>query len=330
MNTYSLPASPRLLIEARLRPIQGSRFQPTGFPDLGAATYTAPAAAGSVETEMLLVESAQSMANRLERVCWDELNNALVASLEGIPFVRVLRPDGSHLTSSIEEAHRINSPYILEASAKKVFGQLKADLAALDAAAVDMRAVARVVGRIDLNALLHGVFLAQSELAGGRIRVARALSSFVEAADVRVAASGGVKNDILSAQGGGEGKKAAEGYGNVPFHRDEYVAGSIVAYFNLDLSQLRSYGLPEPVTQLLFALALYKIRAVLTSGLRFRTACDLDVDGEPVVTRPAGFVLPSLAELEAALPDLVRAAAATGAFANPPVTEVVYASGKAG
>lgn len=30
--------SHRLLIEAELVPVQGSRFQPTGFPDLGAAT----------------------------------------------------------------------------------------------------------------------------------------------------------------------------------------------------------------------------------------------------------------------------------------------------
>ena len=26
---------PRLLMEAELEPIQGTRFQPTGFPDLG-------------------------------------------------------------------------------------------------------------------------------------------------------------------------------------------------------------------------------------------------------------------------------------------------------
>ncbi len=34
----SLQNEPRLLIEAELKPVQGSRFQPTGFPDLGAAT----------------------------------------------------------------------------------------------------------------------------------------------------------------------------------------------------------------------------------------------------------------------------------------------------
>ena len=53
----------RVLLEAELTPMQGQRFQPTGFADLGAATYTLPNG-----TRMLLVESAQSMANRMEAV----------------------------------------------------------------------------------------------------------------------------------------------------------------------------------------------------------------------------------------------------------------------
>jgi CRISPR-associated protein Csb1 len=38
----SLHTAPRLLIEADLQPLQGARFQPTGFPDLGAAVYDGP------------------------------------------------------------------------------------------------------------------------------------------------------------------------------------------------------------------------------------------------------------------------------------------------
>lgn len=61
-----LKDQPRLLLQARLKPLQDTRFQPTGFPDLGAATYDGPDG-----RKMLLVESTQSMANRLEAVCWD-------------------------------------------------------------------------------------------------------------------------------------------------------------------------------------------------------------------------------------------------------------------
>jgi len=53
MKFTTLDQSPRLLMEANLTPLQGTRFQPTGFPDLGAATYDGPGG-----NRMLLVESA--------------------------------------------------------------------------------------------------------------------------------------------------------------------------------------------------------------------------------------------------------------------------------
>ena len=71
VNLTPLNDEPRLLIESQLKPAQGSRFQPTGFPDLGAATFQGfDDKGGSIDC--LLVESAQSMANRLEEICWNE------------------------------------------------------------------------------------------------------------------------------------------------------------------------------------------------------------------------------------------------------------------
>lgn len=310
--TYDLPSAPRLLIEATLRPLQGTRFQPTGFPDLGAATYELPDG-----TRMLLVESAQSVANRLEATCWDDSRDAPPPFLDGIPYIEV-RQDDAYLTSSIQEAHRINSPYILESKDKTFMEQLRADVGAMEKGPINRRLLAAVLARYDLNSLLHGVFLAKKQLAGGRLRLARALSGFIEARDVRVAASGGVKNDRVDPQG-----PTNKGFGNVPFHRDEFVAAEITASFSLDLAQLRSYGLPEPVTRLLYALALYKVRAFLDEGLRLRTACDLD-PLEVRVTRPDGVELPSTDELRQGLPDLISAAAACEVFASPSVTQVTY------
>ena len=37
----ALKPAPRVLIEAALKPVAGTRIQPTGFPDLGPATYDA-------------------------------------------------------------------------------------------------------------------------------------------------------------------------------------------------------------------------------------------------------------------------------------------------
>lgn len=304
-------APTRLLIEAELQPLQGSRFQPTGFPSLGAAVFTAK------DGEHLLVESAQSMANRLEATIWDDAKKALIEAARGLSYVRVNKPDGSYLTSSIREAHRLNSPYILEGQDKAFFNQLKKWTTCEDEGEVSRQRLAETLLRYDVNALLHGIFLAKKELAGGRLRLERALSSFIEASGIHLAASGGVKNDHVDPQG-----DTKAGFGNVPFQRDEYTADRITAFFSLDLKQIRSYGLDRDAQKLLVALALFKIRALLDGDLRLRTACDLQVE-EIRVTRPDGFALPDLAALRAALPELVKACA--GAFAGEAgVTSVTF------
>lgn len=305
----------RLLLEADLQPLQGTRFQPTGFPDLGAATYDGPDG-----TPMLLVESAQSMANRLETVCWDVPADDWVAPLRGLPLVRVRNAEGAPLTNSVLEAHRLNSPYILEGKDRSVLELLKGELASMEEGPVDIRRFAAVLLRLDPNALLHGVFLAKKELAGGRLRLPRVVSAFIEADDIRLAASGGVKNDHVNPAG-----VTAKGFGNVPFARDEYVAPRITAYFNIDLAQIRAFGLGEAAERLLIALALFKIRRFLAVGLRLRTACDLDA-AELQMVRPTGTTVPELEDLENALPGLIEDVAKEGLFNDPRVTEVTYRS----
>lgn len=293
----TLSTAPRLLIEADLKPLQGTRFQPTGFPDLGAAVYDGPDG-----RRMLLVEAAQSMANRLESASWDSVGDDWVKPLRGLPVIKVKDQNGQPLTNSVLEAHRINSPYILEGEDKSVLEILKRELAGMEEGAVDIRRLAAVLLKHDVNALVHGTFLAKSELAGGRLRLPRALSAFIEAEDVREAQSGGVKNDHLNPSG-----DTARGFGNVPFSRSEFTAPKITAYFNIDLAQIRGYGLGVNVENLLIALGLYKIRAFLANGLRLRTACDFDAQ-EPRVTRPdKSFSLPVLTALETALPSLIAA-----------------------
>ncbi|OQW70025.1 MAG: type I-U CRISPR-associated protein Cas7 [Proteobacteria bacterium ST_bin11] len=314
----ALQTAPRLLIEVQLKPLQGTRFQPTGFPDLGAAVYDGPNG-----NRMLLVESAQSMANRMETVCWDGPNDDWVEALKGLPLVKIIDKQGNPLTNTVLEAHRLNSPYLLEnKDDKSVFDMLKKELADMDEGAVDIRKLASVVLKYDTNALLHGLFLAKGELAGGRLRLPRVVSSFIEAEDVKVAQSGGVKNDHVNPSG-----ETAKGFGNVPYSRSDYTAPKITAFFNVDLAQIRGFGLGNAVEQLLIVFALYKIRAVLEFGLRLRTACDLEVQ-QLNVTRPAGWRLPERSELEAALPGLIAAVEAEGRFAEPSVTKVTWEKGK--
>lgn len=281
----------RILFNIPLRPVQGERFQPTGFPSLGAATYQ------TRNGSSVLVESAQSLANRLEGVIWDAAAQKPVAAAEGISYIRVERK-GEFLTSSILEPHRINSPYLLESKKDKTFfNELKAALGGLNEGPINRRILAQTLFEYDANALIHGVFLAKKELAGGRLRIARALSAFIEADGIEIAASGGVKNDHVNPQG-----DTKSGFGNVPFSRDEYTAQTITLYINLDLDQIRGYGLDKSATHLLVVLSLYKVRAFLSGALRLRTACDLEPDvSEIVAARPTGLALPSLSELEVEL-----------------------------
>ena len=155
----------------------------------------------------------------------------------------------------------------MEGKDKRFLNTLKEEFGVLETGPIDRQKLATVVFRYDVNSLLHGVFLAKKELAGGRLRIARALSAFVEADGVQMAASGGVKNDHVNPSG-----DTTAGFGNVPFARDEYLAESITLYVNVDLAQIRGYGFEELPQRLLILLSLYKLRALISEGLRLRTA----------------------------------------------------------
>lgn len=291
-----LAKASRLLFEIPLEPLQGKRFQPTGFPGLGAATFQ------TSDGQCLLVESAQSMANRLELTIWDSARNDVIEELNGISHIRVNRKN-AFLTDTILESHRLNSPYLLAGKDQTLLNKLKKEFGAMEQGPIDRKKLAETLFKYDIGSLLHGVFLAKGELAGGRLRVARALSAFIEAEQVGTAASGGVKNDHVNPSG-----DTKSGFGNVPFARDEFTAGKIILYVNLDLAQVRGYGLGDEAEKLLILLALYKLRALLDGSLRLRTACDLAAsEGDIAARRPSGFLLPSADRLLDALESAIAA-----------------------
>lgn len=270
----------RLHYTAELTPLLGSTFQPTGFPDLGAATFKR--FEGDREVRSLLVESVQSMANRLEATAWDPATNRPVSEVEGLPWVRVVRAGmDEFLTSSRLEAHRLASPFVHEATVdgKSMFDEIRERLGIAKDTPHDRRAMAVAVAGLDPFCLIHGVFFAQKEW-WGQPKFERALSAVIEAHDVERADSGGRKADRVRHQLSDELGGTAEGYGSVPFHRTEWTAQRIQASFVLDTELLGSYGLPAPMADLLQAVALWEIRSLLDGSLRLRTACDLTlVDG---------------------------------------------------
>jgi CRISPR-associated protein Csb1 len=298
----------RRLYDVKLTPVSGTRFQPTGFPDIGAARFSYPVRENGQVTwrDAIIVESAQSMANRLEAVGWDPAQQHPVPELDGLPYVRVTAADdGRYVTSSRTEPHRLASAYVKDAT---IDGQnardfIRACLGLRDDTPLAPRDIAQAIMALDPLCLVHGVFFADQAWPG-QPRIARVVTAFIEAIDVRDAVSGGVKRDaVRHALGEGSGG-TQEGYGFVPYHRMEYTAEQIVARFSIDTAQLASYGLGDDASQLLKTIALWEMRALLDGGLRLRTACDLAPVNAQITDR-TGAPLPPREELAANLRDLI-------------------------
>lgn len=259
-----------------LAPVMGARFQPTGFPNLGAAVF--PRLDSGVEVPCLHVESPQSMANRFELTTWSVPEQRPVDAFAEIPYVEVVDPNGEFLTSSRLEAHRLASAYVMESKldGKDAAAAIEQKLGLVAGKPMNHRALAEAIFDLDPLSLVHGVFFARKSWPV-QPKIARALTSFIDADDVRVAASGGVKTDSVNVKS--EGDRGAEsGYGMVPHLRTEYTARSITAYVTIDQEQLLSYGLGAERTELLEAIIWFELAHFFSDeGMRLRTACDLKV-----------------------------------------------------
>lgn len=264
----------RLLLEIPLEPLQGNIFQPTGFPEIGAATYERPDG-----TRMLVVESAQSMANHFEKTIIKENTPDLIDEFTGLSYIKIDLQDKNktHMAaiSSLTEAHRINSPYII--SDKSFVEKLRKEAGYANLAYPDYKKIGYAFYHFDINSLIHGAFMSN---VGGTFRVPRALSSYIVGEDIKEVTYGGVKFSTVDAGGKymvDKGISDKSAYSNIPYPKTDYTAKHIIAYINLDISLIKSYELGDDPTNLLIALSLYKIRALFAGELKLRTACDLKV-----------------------------------------------------
>lgn len=294
----------RYIYDVALAPLAGSTFQPTGFPDIGTATFTRYD--DGHEVDALLVESVQSMANRLEATAWNAGEQQPADAVSGLPYVRVVRAKtNDFLTSSRLEAHRIASPFVHTATldGKPMVDVITERLGLKQDTPLNHPAIAAAVAQLDPFCLLHGVFFNQKQWVG-QPRITRAITAVIEAHGVKRAVSGGRKSDQVRHNLSQEGEGGtAEGYGSVPFSRTEWTAQRIPASFVIDVGLLHSYGLPEAATKVLETLALWEIRHLLDGSLRLRTACDLEA-ASPVTAR-RGPELPAADELTDTLRSLI-------------------------
>jgi CRISPR-associated protein Csb1 len=271
LDLTPLDSASRLLIEAELKVATGGggRFQPTGFPDLGPALYR-----GADGANWLLVESPQSMANRLELACWDEAAECFDEVCNGIPFIRsVVTADGqTTTTSTVQESHRLASPYILtgkvmvkernEKQENKVNKELWQVLKSNENGGLDLqdnqpfllRNHAGKLLTLDPSSLLHGAWLStkvdgsgrnKKAICGGKVRFPRVLSAYIEASSPQQANYGGVKRERIFDQAESGSTDAEAGFGSIPFPKSDFTSPGVRAYFSLDLQLLRTLGLGE-------------------------------------------------------------------------------------
>lgn len=298
LDLSPLDNASRLLIEAELTVATGGggRFQPTGFPDLGPALYK-----GVDGNDWLLVESPQSMANRMERVCWVDGDSETDRvgkynkDCEGIPYVLAVDADERPLTASTLEAHRLSSPYIWDTQAfddpdgKTGDGNnqfalpeyLKRLFSLAENRLVPWKKVAEGLLKVDPGCLLHGIWF--SAFAGGKVRITRALSGYIEARAPSPANFGFQKRDAVSDRTDKEaGQSATEGFGSVIGPKQHFTSPEVKAYFQIDLERLRSYGLTPDQVNALTAWSIYKIRRVLVSSRDGVADLRTDCKFEPV------------------------------------------------
>ena len=341
----------RVLIAAELHLAHGSFFQPTGFPDIGACIYTD----GSGQRRCL-VESEQSMANRLEAVCmkapgvWRE-------PLSGrLPVLRVRDKEGRLLATNLTEPHRIASSYVVEGFINEN-GSREAKLEAKISEHVGIKGnvwplerrdkLTQIVFALDPAAILHGFQFMQWAAVG--LRAARLLHARLEAT---LAGEDGEVHYGLVKVDGIEPDASAKKYSNKGQSiaaKARYVPRSIEATFEIDVLALREKSLVaachgegaadssanEEAQRFLLALALWKIHMFLTNApsfdartgdtmgaLRLRADCSLAV-GKGQVSwcgSKHGAVFGNAMPLE--LNSLVRSSengGLSGLLADPPV-----------
>lgn len=201
----------RVVIDADLQPLIGSTIQPTGFANLGAATFERPGNPPS-----LLVESVQSLANHLEALSWDATAHTPIELLGELPYLAVHAEDGAFLTSSRLEPHRLAAAYVRDASIDGTRGidWVAGKLGLVAGRPLDWPVIYQAIFQLDPLCLLHGVFFSDKGFHGNP-KVRRAITLVIEGHDVREAVSGGLKRDDVAFKvEKGAGRGAEEGTGS--------------------------------------------------------------------------------------------------------------------
>jgi len=257
----------RVIITAKLTISAGAFLQPTGFPDIGPCIYT-----DSDGNRRCLMESEQSMANRLEAVCMKSPGH-WVDDLRQLPVIEVRDANNCLLATNLTEPHRIASSYVLEgklngSDVKSILaGKLGLGEGGASWALDGRESLEKLVFALDPAALLHGFQFVQWKFVG--LRQTRLLSARLECllAEEPEVHYGMVKFDLIEPSSQGEGTN--KGQSIAAKSRVVPAKDGIKASFDIDLIGLKNLAVSTPQKRFLLALALWKIGALLSNRASF-------------------------------------------------------------
>lgn len=327
-----------LIIKARFEPLgDQDRFQPAGFPEMGHVIYDAPRSdkdgKAVAPEKVCIVDSAASMANHLETVCFSNAaTGVLHPDLENLPYVRCISdlPDASAavgvtkrglVVSSLTEGHRLASDYFLDGTLDKMKfrDKLRSDFGIIEikkdktyfVTPENWWSIYQTVFKFDPNSLVHGILFAKEQ-----IKISRVLTAHLEAFGASRVGSAGVKFDRL-------GKTTS---GQPIFSKDEETAHQIEATFLIDIGLVRSYGhgengLSTAQKALLLHLALWKIERMLSTPFRFRSGCHLKCLDKSYSTEDAAQIVG-----DGSMKPDIKQAIEDCKFGDEPITDVYYAA----
>jgi CRISPR-associated protein Csb1 len=291
-----------LLLKSKLE--STGAFQPVGFKDVGHCTY-------QIGTDTsVIVDTAAAVANHLEQTAIDVDSISFLPIFKGLPYVRAIHND-LVVTTSLIEPHRLASYYLFGYKDKKKvtttsFGSsLIEKLANKNILPRYTQILTQEIFNCDPNSIVHGCFFPY--LAGSQNRLTRLILGTATADKVTPVDLGGVKTERITSAGGDSTKGTAQ----IPYFRTLYRSDSVYFDFRVDINAIRRTGLPIAAQNLLLAISLWKIQKLVSEHYRPRTECIL-------IPRPIeGYhELPTLAELELAIPDLIEQA-----YQHIPLTE---------
>jgi CRISPR-associated protein Csb1 len=342
-----------LVVKAKLAPVGDlDRFQPAGFPEIGHVLYKAPRPDGGID-DVCIVDSAASMANHLETVCFDSPNSTeLHPDLDGMPYVvcvtdrdyKIGDPlkEGTtrnrRVCTSLTEGHRIASDYFLDGLMNPTWAAAAIKKEGKGEKKKDVKVAAHWEGKTFREKLREDFKIEQNFVYPDNWwDIYRSIFKYDPNSLVHgvLFAKQQIKvSRILTAHCEASGAKRV-GRSGVKFDRlgkttsgqpifavDEEVADEIRATFIVDLALLRSYGnskdgLKHDEKLFLLKLALWKVGRLLQKPFRYRSGCHLRTITTTISTDET--------EYKPRLPELgLKEAISKCGFPEEAVTELYY------